>query len=72
MGGIFLYVPIRLYLSTCEISDVCTYRSPIMDVRVQIVTSEGLVVVFTAPSIFTAIQAAENAGYKVVAAATLN
>lgn len=43
-----------------------------MDVRVQIVTSEGLVVVFTAPSIFTAIQAAENAGYKVVAAATLN
>ena len=42
-----------------------------MDVRVQIVTSEGMVVVFTAPSIFAAIQAAEEAGYKVVAAATL-
>lgn len=43
-----------------------------MDVRVQIVTFEGIVVVFTAPSIFAAIQAAEEAGYKVVAAATLN
>ena len=41
------------------------------NIRVQLVTVDGMVVVYTVPSFWVAIQQAEEAGYKILSAVQL-